>query len=194
MYIADVLFRLHNRVKGWPVNRLTISVQWKLSVATTIGHPKLQVPCNQPLQILQRCLNYMCVWKDTINAYIIYRKALFWILCLTYKLHNIESVDLKLCLVKLYTFSTWQSNVKIDFEIEQKTTTLFPILLGSSLSLTDGGWFVPFRYFVCRCEITIIFVFSPQTNRNDDKTTRNNERNKALISAAEYFAPLLIVF
>ena len=34
-------------------------------------------------------------------------------------------------------------------------------------------------------------VFSP---RNNDKITRNNEINKALISAAKYFAPLFIVF
>ena len=41
-----------------------------------------------------------------------------------------------------------------------------------------GGRFVQFRF--CRCEIMIIFDFSPQ---NNDKTTRNNETNKkALIS------------
>ena len=41
-----------------------------------------------------------------------------------------------------------------------------------------GGWCVPFVISFCRCEIMIIFVFSP---RNSDKTTRNNEINKALI-------------
>ena len=43
---------------------------------------------------------------------------------------------------------------------------------------------MPFRYFVLSLrEITII-----------DKTTRINYKNKALISAAKYFAPLFIVF
>ena len=43
----------------------------------------------------------------------------------------------------------------------------------------------------CCCEIAIIFVFSPPTN---DKYTRNNKINEALISAAKYFAKLFIVF
>ena len=45
----------------------------------------------------------------------------------------------------------------------------------------------------CRCEITIVFVFSPQNNDLTAKLTRNNEINEA-ISAAKYFAPLFIVF
>ena len=35
------------------------------------------------------------------------------------------------------------------------------------------------------------FVFS---RRNNNRPTRNNEINKALIRAAKYFAPLFIVF
>ena len=45
----------------------------------------------------------------------------------------------------------------------------------------------------CRCEITIVFVFSPQNNDLTAKLTRNNKINEALISAAKYFAPLFIV-
>ena len=41
----------------------------------------------------------------------------------------------------------------------------------------------------CRCEITIVFVFSPQNNDLTAKLTRNNEINEA-----KYFAPLFIVF
>ena len=52
-----------------------------------------------------------------------------------------------------------------------------------------GGLFVPFRYFIKNVAAKSS-SFSP---RNNDKTTRNNETNMALISAAKYFAPLFIV-
>ena len=44
-------------------------------------------------------------------------------------------------------------------------------------------------FWFCRCEIMIIFVFSP---RNNDKTTRNNEINKALINQChKIFCPAI---
>ena len=52
-------------------------------------------------------------------------------------------------------------------------------------------WWLICAIWVCHCEITIIFFFSPSSflgPRNNDKTTRNNKIKKVLISTMKCFA------